>query len=364
MGLSLQRLCLHNWRNFTNKILSFPTGTTVLVGLNAVGKTNTIEALQLLTSGFSFRHPRPSQLILDGCDSAYAKAKIVGDGRQIDIECKVGPNKKIFLRNGKRCYSQEIPQTLMSVLFNPDDLSFVKRSAATRRDELDFFGRQISASYGKVVSTYMRSIEQRNNLLKDPFIDPNILHAWDISVSAGAAALLYARLKLFSRLRIKAEHIYQEISDGEMLTCTYSSSLKEKGFNLSKAEMEQAFLNLLTASHDEDHRRQQTTVGPHHDDLCFFINDKNARIYGSQGQQRTIVLAWKMAEVSVAEDIVGEKPLLLLDDVMSELDSHRRDAVIKFVEKDIQTIITTTNLDYFSHELLDRAEVVTFNGCT
>lgn len=331
---------------------------TVLHGRNAVGKTNTVEALQLLTAGQSFRKPKPAQLIREGAESAKVAARLEGDGRVVDMACVVEPTKRTFTRNGKRVHAGEVPETLMSVLFNPDDLSFVKRGASYRRDELDGFGRQANRGYAKVLSAYQRAVEQRNRLLKDDYPDLALLDAWDASVALGGATLLQSRLRLFERLRVKIAEVYREISEGEELACTYVCSLGEGVIGMSRDELCDLFAQRLVERRADEVRRQQTLVGPQRDDVTFSIDGRDARAFGSQGQQRSIVLAWKMAEVSLCEEILGEKPLLLLDDVMSELDSVRRDAVTRFVQGGIQTVITTTNLGYFPEELLAGAKVV------
>lgn len=349
---------MRNWRNFDEKDIDFSAGMTILHGRNAVGKTNTVEALQMLTSGTSFRKPKPSQLVREDCDSARIAVRLEGDGRVIDVSCEVEPTKRRFFRNGKKCTSQDLPSTLMSVLFNPDDLSFVKRGASYRRDELDGFGRQANRGYAKVLSAYLRSVEQRNRLLKEDYPDLALLDAWDASVALGGATLLVARVRLFERLRARVSEVYGQISEGEELECHYVSSLGEDLAGLGRDEVCDIFARRLEEGRADDLRRQQTLVGPQRDDVSFTIDGRDARAFGSQGQQRSIVLAWKMAEVEVSREIVGEQPLLLLDDVMSELDERRRVAMTRFVQSGIQTVVTTTNLGYFPRELLDDAEVV------
>lgn len=358
MGLLVRSLVLRNWRNFEEKSIDFSDGMTILCGHNAVGKTNTVEALQILTAGFSFRKPKPSQLIREDAASAKISARLEGDGRVIDVACEVDSKRRHFMRNGKKCTSQDLPESLMSVLFNPDDLSFVKRGASYRRDELDGFGRQANRGYGKVFSAYQRSVEQRNRLLKEDCPDLTLLDAWDASVALGGAALLVARYRLFERLRTHLRAIYQEISEGEQVDCTYESSLGIDLAGRGRDEVCEAFAAKLCEMRSAELRRQQTLVGPQRDDLAFTINGRDARAFGSQGQQRSIVLAWKMAEVELSRELSGETPLLLLDDVMSELDEGRRGAMTRFVQGSIQTVVTTTNLGYFPQELLDAAKTV------
>lgn len=335
---------------------------TVLYGHNAMGKTNTVEALQLLTAGASFRKPRPAQLVREGAESAKATLHLRGDGRVIDVSCVVEGSRRKFRRNGKPCQSADVPETLMSVLFNPDDLAFVKRSASQRREELDSFGRQANRGFAKILAAYQRAIEQRNRLLKEEYPNLALLDAWDASVAVGGATLLLARLRLFERLMPKVSAVYARLCGGERLECSYECSLGDDVQGMARDELTARYLERLAQGRSDDLRRQQTLVGPHRDDLSFTIDGRDARTFGSQGQQRSVVLAWKMAEVELSTELLGEQPLLLLDDVMSELDEQRRAAVVSFVQEGIQTVVTTTNLGYFPPELLDASEVVNYGG--
>lgn len=360
MGLAVRNVGMICYRNFPLRDINLSPGMTVLCGRNATGKTNTIEALQLLTSGTSFRHPRSQDLILAGEERARISSRIEGDGRVIDVACEITPTRRHFVRNGKTCHAADLSATLMSVLFCPDDLTFVKSGARYRRDELDAFGAQANAGYRKVQSAYMRSIEQRNRLLKQPSPDLALLDAWDASVALGGATLLEARLRLFERLRGHVREIYGQVSDADALDCHYVCSLGDDVGGMSRDELADRFAARLASGREDDLRRQQTLAGPQRDDISFTLDGRDARSFGSQGQQRSIVLAWKMAEVALSAEILGTQPLLLLDDVMSELDERRREAITRFVQGGIQTVITTTNLGYFPSELLERSEVVTF----
>ena len=362
MGLLVTELALADFRSFERLGVALSPGVTVFVGPNAAGKTNTVEALQLLTSGQSFRRPTPSQLVRDGAESARIDARLEGDGRVLDARLDVVAGRRQFSRNGKRCQAADMPGELMSVLFSPDDLALVKRGASVRRDEIDDFGRQANRGYANVLAAYLRSVEQRNRLLKDEFPDEGLIEAWDSSVSLGGATLLHARLRLFSRLADRVSEVYGSVSGGEELVCSYSSTLGEGVEGLTRDELRDLFYERLRAGRSDDLRRRQTCVGPHRDDVSFSIEGRDARSFGSQGQQRTVALAVKMAEVGLAEELLGSRPLLLLDDVMSELDESRREAVMSYVREGIQTVVTTTNLGYFSAELLDAAEVIRFGS--
>ena len=360
MGLKVKELGLVGFRNMGERNICLSPSTTVLFGRNAAGKTNTVEALQMLTAGYSFRRPTPGQLIREGEQQARIAARLEGDGRVLDVSCDITERRRQFSKNGKKCQAADIAGTLMSVLFTPDDLSLVKRGAAERRAELDDFGRQANQGFSRVLANYTRSIEQRNRLLKSDECDQGLLDAWDASVALGGATLLHSRLRLFSRLAAKVSEVYGQIAPAETLECEYRCSLGDEAPGMTRDELRDLFLRRLAESRPEDLRRQQTCVGPHRDDVAFSICGRDARAFGSQGQQRSVVLALKMAEVLLAEEIVGEKPLLLLDDVMSELDEARRDAVAGFSRDGVQTVVTTTNLGYFSADLLKSAEVVRY----
>lgn len=364
MGLKVSHLVLMNFRNFREKEIFPSEGMTILLGRNARGKTNTIEALQLLTAGSSFRNALPRQLLREGCAEGKAEARLTGDGRVVDVALELASSRRRFTVNGKHAHSHEVPHTLMSVLFTPDDLQLIKGGASARRNELDGFARQAHQGFARVHKAYVRGVEQRNHLLKEGEFSQGMLDVWDESIARSGAALLYARLRLLDRLRPRIEESYATIAGGERLSCAYESTLGKDVCELTKDELRERMMQCLFETREEGIRRQQTVVGPHRDDVILSIEGRDARAFGSQGQQRTAVLAIKMAEVMVARDIVGQAPLLLLDDVMSELDEKRRASVAAFSDRGVQTIITTTNLGYFSKTMTDEAEVVLFDDGT
>lgn len=355
-------LTVARYRSFDEYRLSLDEGVTVLVGHNAAGKTNLMEALQLLTSGASFRHPAARELVREGAESCELSLRLEGDGRVLDMGLAVREGKRSFSRNGKRCPAAGVRGVLPSVLFCPDHLDMVKRSASVRRDALDDFGVQLNACYADLVSTYGRTVGQRNALLKEAWCTRDMLGAWNESLASTGAALLVHRLSLLDRVRDRLCEAYARIAGGERADVRYASSIGDVPEGASRSEQREAakaaFLAALDERADEELRRGLTLVGPHRDEIEFSIDGRPARAFASQGQQRTLVLAWKVAEVAVARDILGTAPLLLLDDVMSELDAGRRAAFLTLIGDDIQTVITTTNLGYFSGDVLGRAKVV------
>ncbi len=362
MTMYARDLSVARYRSFDSYRLALSDGVTVLAGPNAAGKTNLIEALQLLTSGASFRHPTAAELVHGGAGSCRVELRLEGDGRVLDMGLSVEDGKRSFSRNGKRCAASGVRGVLPSVLFCPDHLDMVKRGAIERRTALDDFGVQLSARYADLASAYGRCVSQRNALLKETWCCREMLGAWNESLSRAGSALLVHRLALLDRLSGHVCDAYGRVASGEPAGVSYVSTLGDLPRIEDRAELRgwayEHMLSALDERADEEIRRGVTLVGPHRDEIEFSVAGRSARSFASQGQQRTLVLAWKVAEVAVARDILGTAPLLLLDDVMSELDAGRRGAFLQLIGDDIQTVITTTNLGYFTDDLLDRAKVV------
>lgn len=374
MSIYARTLSVTEYRSFPSFELDLARGVTVLVGHNAVGKTNLVEALQLLTSGRSFRKPSPRELVRAGGPRCSMKLTLEGEGRVIDMGCVVEDGKRSFMRNGKRCRAAGVRGVVPSVLFCPDDLDLVKRGARLRREALDGFGIQLNESYAQLASTYERTVEQRNSLLKEPFCTRDLLDAWNDSIASTGAALTVHRLALLSRIREHLIDVYTGLSGGEAADVSYVPSWGASAATVppaaadasSRADRIEAVRLRIAAALDErageELRRGITLVGPHRDEIAFTIDGRDARTFASQGQQRSLVLAWKIAEVEVTREILGRAPLLLLDDVMSELDETRRQAFLGLVGGGVQTVITTTNLGYFDDSALERAKVVKIGG--
>ncbi len=362
MAMYARDLSVARYRSFDSYRLALSDGVTVLAGPNAAGKTNLIEALQLLTSGASFRHPTAAELVHDGACSCKVELRLEGDGRVLDMGLSVEDGKRSFSRNGKRCAASGVRGVLPSVLFCPDHLDMVKRGAIERRTALDDFGVQLSARYADLASAYGRCVSQRNALLKETWCCREMLGAWNDSLARAASALRVHRLALLDRLAGHVCDAYGRVASGESAGVSYVSTLGDLPRTEDRDELRswayEHMLSALDERADEEIRRGVTLVGPHRDEIEFSVAGRSARSFASQGQQRTLVLAWKVAEVAVARDILGTAPLLLLDDVMSELDAGRRGAFLQLIGDDIQTVITTTNLGYFTDDLLDRAKVV------
>lgn len=389
MSLVLQQLQLYNWKNIASATLEFSPSATILYGPNAAGKTNIIEAIHQCTTGVSFKHTPAAACISQGASRCSATATLIDAARTITLACKVeAPTpivssenvptpraKRTLFANGKPARPYTLSAYAPSIVFTPDDLQCIKQSAKARRDEFDVFAKTITREYQHIYTTYTHCVEQRNTLLKQG-ISHDVRAAWDESFMRGAATLMYARMRLLERLYTHITDVYRTIAPNETLTYQYVPSWLRlpahvaptisklarapflPGQTPTKDELYTLFSTLQPQVQNLEAQRMQTLLGPQRDDVQFFINGMDARTCASQGQQRSIILAIKIAQVLLTHEIHGFYPILLLDDVMSELDELRRNTIFSLIHNGIQAIITTTNLGYFLPEIQARAKVV------
>ena len=374
MALRVENIRLHEFRGYSDFLLDDLSSFVIIKGPNAVGKTNLVEALRLLTTGESFRARRWGELVSWGRDACEVQALFCDEPRRVEHAVAIRGEKHSFLVNGKKRKQSAFSDSTSSVLFTPDDLQLVKASSAFRRDELDGIGKQLSKPYGKLLKDYRKSLKQRNALLKEEDVPESVMQSWDDSLIAIGAHLCAKRQALFARVKARMEEVYAEISQGEDFTAVYLPSWErfdgdgrqvddpvslQGGEGVADAATILDEISTLARRVAASERQRRTTLfGPHKDEVVFFIDGKNARLFASQGQQRSIVLAEKIAALSVMEEISGQKPFLLLDDVMSELDELRCNCLASFFSSCAQTFVTTTNLGYFTDEVLDAARVV------
>ena len=359
MGLKIRRLELRDFRSYGRLELEPDPSLTILVGPNAAGKTNIVEAIQLVTAADSFRRPQWSDLIRWGEHDASVSLLAEGDARRLETVLTVTEQgRRTYRVNGKvRKRMAEIAGVIPCVVFTPDDLRIVKDSADRRRTAIDSVGDQLSPAYMTARLHYERIVRQRNALLKDADAEDDVFMALTDRLVAEGEAFTGHRQRLFNRVAARMSEVYATLSPGENLTATYVPSWERIGI-LDANSAADAMALAFEQKKAEEKARGLTLFGPHRDEITFEVNGREARAYASQGQTRTIALAWKLAEVGVISEIAGQAPVLLLDDVMSELDEARRHALTAFVGEAAQTFMTTTNLGYFEDELVKRAKVV------
>lgn len=344
----------------------------VFCGPNASGKTNVLEGISLLATANSFRRSQISQLIRN--EASHARLKMVAtDGdRQRETVLVLEPGKKRFQVNGKSKSPSEVRGALPSVSFIPDDLELAKKSSSVKRDALDALGIQLSRNYDTVRRDFEKALRYKNSLLKDD-APPAMIDAINDTLLTVATQLYCYRRALYERFIVMVEKRYELLSQaGERFHATYTPSwlrLQKRFPQLSsftaksaeeygKSEVRAYLEEALRCFGNEEIRARRSFVGPHYDEITLFLDGNDSSHFASQGQQRSIVLAWKLAEVQMVKDTLGVSPVLLLDDVMSELDATRRDMLVRAVGDEIQTFVTTTDLTPFNADLLKKAQII------
>jgi DNA replication and repair protein RecF len=328
----LKSLELKNFRNIPYAKAEFEDGVNILYGKNAQGKTNIMEAIRFFTECRSFRGANDRELIISGETKAEITAVFEKDGREQTAQVRFDAEKRreLYL-NGAKTIPKEFIGTFNTVLFYPEQLSLIKNGPDNRRKFVDISICQLRPVYYSLLSRFSRTLQQRNALLKSG--DIRTLDIWDERFAKLSFLVTKTRENYISRLEIPSAASVKEISGGkEELSLKYIPSFQ--------AEDEEEIFCELEKNREKDGELGYTSVGAHKDDFETYLNGKNVKIYGSQGQQRSCVMAFKLAEAEITGETRGEYPLILLDDVFSELDTERRDYITgKIMGK--QVIITS-----------------------
>ena len=334
--MNIKDIKLENYRNYKNQKIEFNPKVNIIYGNNGEGKTNIIEAIFLCAIGKSYRTNHEQELISFNNLFTNIELNVERKDREYNIKVNIDKKKKIFINNIQIKKYSELLGHLNAVIFNPDDIEILKAGPSKRRRFLDIMISQLRPNYVLYVNNYMKTLEQRNNYLKqleNSDIDNNLLDVWDEKLADFGEKVYSYRYEFINKIIEKINDIHSKITEEkENLKIEY----------LSDCENKEEYLEKLKTTRKIDIIRGNTSKGVHHDDFKIYINDKEANIYGSQGQQRSIVLSLKLSELQIIEEEIGETPVLLLDDFMSELDSTRRTKFMENIEG-IQQIITCTD---------------------
>lgn len=356
--MEIKSLFLNSYRNYKTLDLSFLPSLNILLGKNAQGKTNILEAIYYSALSKSHRTSVDEELIKKEENEALLKLLFKRSGIENEIEIRFHRKKarQIFF-NGQKIKVKELIGILNVVLFSPEDLFLIKGSPQMRRRFLDAEISQANPRYFKDLVTYTHLIAQRNALLKrirENNEDISLLNLWDEQLVPLAARITKKRISSLYEIEKIASSYHSVLSDGkEKLSLIYE--IKGADSPLVEEKLDLWYNEMISTSRKIDILRGFTSIGPHRDDISFFVNDLDLKAYGSQGQQRTGVLSVKLSELEYLKRETGEYPILLLDDVMSEIDEYRRYHLLSFIkERNIQTIITATEGAYFNEDFLDR----------
>ena len=355
----ITNLKLQNFRNYDNLNLEFNKGINVFYGDNAQGKTNILESIFISSLGKSFRTNKDMELIKFGENFSTIEINFEKKDRNGKIKININSKKEIFLNGIKLKKFSELLGNLNIVIFTPDDINILKNGPSQRRRFLDIFIGQLRPNYIYCLNMYLKTLEQRNNYLKQIKFEnkpENLLEIWDEKLSDYAKNIYDYRIEFVEKIKNKIENVHNLITENnEKIEIKYVSDFKNKN----------EFLNILKNNRKFDIQKGYTTKGVHRDDFNIYINDNLVNIYGSQGQHRTAILSLKMSELQVVKDEINENPILLLDDFMSELDEKRRSNFLKNIGE-TQVIITCTdkiNLENLNFNMYNvkSAKVITQN---
>lgn len=340
--MKILSLELKNFRNYPYALVEFDDGLNVLYGKNASGKTNMLESVYLCSVFHSPRTTKDKEMILLGQSKAQIRLTIEKKFRKHSICLQIDEQgkKKVAVDGIPVNRAGELLGVLGVVFFSPDEMKLVKESPNERRRFLDVGLSQQQKAYFLALQRYNKTLKQKNNLLKEYKFNPNIddmLDVWDLGLAKEGAVIIQKRMEYIATLNDAAGKFHSALSsEKEALTLSY-----ECGAKTEKTDLQNELYEAIVAARQKDKELGFSTVGPHRDDIKIEINGKDSRKFASQGQQRTIALAMKLGEVVIYKNEIGEPPVLLLDDVLSELDNTRQTLLLEMT-KGFQTILTCT----------------------
>ncbi len=349
----IESIELSNYRNYEELAVRFDSGTNIIFGDNAQGKTNILESLYLCGTTKSHRGSKDKDIIRFDCDESHIKMFVNKNdiSQRIDIHLKKSKTKGIAINGVPVKKSSDLFGLVNIIFFSPEDLFIIKNGPSERRRFIDMELCQLNKIYLYNLSKYNKILEQRNRLLKDIAFtnDKSLLDTldiWDMQIADYGSRIIEERQKFTDEINQIIYGIHRKLTDGiENLKVKYEPNVRGEGF-----------YEKLKSNREKDLIVKSTTSGPHRDDIGFYLNDIDVRKFGSQGQQRTCALSLKLSEIEIVSNMIHDIPVLLLDDVLSELDKKRQNQLINCL-KGIQTIITCTGLDEFVESKLSVSKV-------
>ena len=346
----IKKIKIKNFRNYEKEEINLEKNINIFYGQNAQGKTNIIESIFLCSLGKSFRAKKDNEMIKLNEQNAMVEIEYEKSDREGKIKIEIGNKKNIYLNGIKIKKLSELLGNLNSVIFTPDDINILKGGPQNRRRFLDIMISQLRPNYMHILNLYIKTMEQRNIYLrqiKEEHKDENLLDIWDEKLEEYAIKIYEYRKEFIKKIIKKLDIIHKNITNNaEQIELDY----------ITECDSKEKYLKLLKERRKLDIIKGFTTKGVHRDDFVIYINKKDIKIFGSQGQNRTAMLSLKLAELQVIYDEIGEYPILLLDDFMSELDKTRRKNFLENIEG-TQVIITGTekldieNLEYLEYNV-------------
>ncbi|MFV8256956.1 DNA replication/repair protein RecF [Bdellovibrio bacteriovorus] len=362
-----ERLRLVNFRNYRDVVLSFSPRVNVFLGENGQGKTNLLEAMYMISQGDSFRYSDNSTLINSNTSESVIQALITQNDLHYKLKLGLSKSRKVLTLNDKRVNSADIRKIFASVVFSPESLSSIKEGADHRRELVDELLVTFDRKNAQLIADYRKALKTRNKILKnfleglqDKVVTLNLLESLNPQFVRLATDLTHARISALHGLSKDFNNAMQYISGNSTVDISVEYLVSDQNaVSFTREEVENAITKRLRELHDAELSSGTSLVGPHKHDIVFLYGQKDSRFFCSQGQQRAIILSFKMAQIVYHRKAHGTYPVLMLDDVLSELDKAKRDALITFLhEINTQIFVTTTDFTLPESFSLDQLRVV------
>lgn len=349
----LNKINLTNFRNYDSLSLDFHPKLNIFIGHNAQGKTNLLEAIYFLSLAKSHRTSKDKELIQFNSEEAYINGTITTSKSTLPLSISIaGKGKRAKVNHLEVAKLSQYIGHLNTVLFAPEDLNIVKGSPQIRRRFINIECGQISKVYLNHLSDYNKVLAQKNKYLKSRQVDQIMIEVLNEQLAHHGSLIILKRAQFLSTIERHASKIHADISnDKEKLNVIYNPNIKYKSND--PHELREEILVLLAENLTKEIERGTSLIGPHRDDIGFTINEFDVQTYGSQGQQRSTALSVKLAELELIKEEVGEYPVLLLDDVLSELDEVRQAHLLTSIRDRVQTFVTTTSISDINHQIMD-----------
>ncbi len=374
----IKNIKLENYRNYNSAYIEFDRGVNIVLGDNAQGKTNLLESIYVLSMGKSFRTSKDRELIKFNSEFSRIRAEYVKDDYDLFMEIAYGLNgrKAVNLDGENLKKISKLMDNIITVIFSPEDLSIIKDEPSKRRNFIDRELSQLKPIYFNYLSKYKRVLINKNKYLKEKNIRRNVVDVFNEQLVEYGSKIIEYRIDFIDRLEKISREIHRDITNKkEEIKVIYKSDVQidyeylysEKcncdigNKNILGKKINEKYYEILKGTIDEDIMRRSSTRGPHKDDLAVLINGIDARKFGSQGQQRTASLSLKLAEIQLIREEKNENPILLLDDVMSELDYERQRYLVNSI-KDIQIFLTTTDINKRVMDNLPKGKTIYVNN--
>lgn len=357
----IKKITLKNFRNYDNLSLKFYKGINIVYGANAQGKTNLLESIYFLGLTKSHRSFIDNSLIKKNRENALINGVINKGKLDVNMSINLSLNNKLLkIDNDVIKKTSNYISKLNIIIFTPDDLEIIKSSPQVRRKFLDMELSQLYSNYYIILNEYNKLLKIRNNYLKKinkkENIDQNYFNILTNYLIDKAILIYKMRFKFINKINEYSNDIYKNITGYENFNIKYKMNIVEN-IDIFDINIKSKLIDLYNEKIEEDIKFKSTIIGPHKDDFEFYLNDKNLKLYGSQGQQRVAVLSLKLCEIELFKKYKEETPILLLDDIFSELDEKKKNNLLKYIVKNIQTIITTTDLNSISKKLLKKSKI-------